>query len=100
MQMTIANLHDKSSHECKKDKGETKKSSKPSNASTKDTMVTSAEEPVQISGKSRLEEKKGSALRVGGRKPPTLKEFQEKKYPFPNSDLLGMLDDLLAKWDH
>lgn len=24
-----------------------------------------------------------------------LKEFQEKKYPFPNSDLLGMLDDLI-----
>jgi len=28
---------------------------------------------------------------------PTLKELQEKKYIFPNSDLLGMLDDLLEK---
>ena len=24
-----------------------------------------------------------------------LKELQEKKYPFPDSDLLGMLDDFL-----
>jgi len=31
------------------------------------------------------------------RKRPTLKELQEKKYPFPNSDLPGMLDDLLEK---
>jgi len=26
-----------------------------------------------------------------------LKEFQEKKYPFLNSDFLGILDDLLEK---
>jgi len=30
-------------------------------------------------------------------KRPTLKELQEKKYPFPDSDLSGMLDDLLEK---
>ncbi|KAL9224851.1 hypothetical protein vseg_000846 [Gypsophila vaccaria] len=28
---------------------------------------------------------------------PTLKELQAKKYPFPDSDLSGMLDDLLEK---
>jgi len=27
----------------------------------------------------------------------TLKELQEKKYPFPDLDLPGMLDDLLEK---
>jgi len=48
MEMTIANRCGKSSssYEFKKDKGETKKSSKPSKASTKKTMVTSAEEPI------------------------------------------------------
>ena len=48
MEMTIGNRRSKSSssYEFKKDKGETKKSSKPSKASTKETMVTSAREPV------------------------------------------------------
>jgi len=97
MEMTIANRHGESSssQEIKKDKGETKKSSKPSKASMKETMVTSTEGPVQISGKPRLEEKKGSSSRDGERKRPTLKELQEKKYPFPDSDLSGMLDDML-----
>jgi len=97
MEMTIANRRNKSSfsYEIKKEKRETKKSSKPSKASMKETMVTSTEGPVRISGKPRLEKKKGSSLRDGGRKRPTLKELQEKKYPFPNSDLLGMLDVLL-----
>jgi len=46
MKMTIANCRSKSyaSYEFKKDKGETKKSSKPSKVSTKETMVTSAED--------------------------------------------------------
>jgi len=58
-------------------------------------MATSVEKPVRISGKSRPEEKKGSSSRDGGKKRPTLKELQEKKYLFPNSNLSGMLDDLL-----
>jgi len=32
----------------------------------------------------------------GGRKRPTLKELSREKYPFPDLDLLEMLDDLLA----
>ena len=28
---------------------------------------------------------------------PTLKEMEERTYPFPDSDVLGMLDDLLEK---
>jgi len=31
------------------------------------------------------------------RRRPTLKELHETKYLFPESDLLGMLDDLLKK---
>ena len=97
MEMTIANCRSKSSssYEIKKDKGKTKKSSKPFMASVKETMVTSTEGSVRISGKPRLEEKKGTSSRDGGKKRPTLKELQEKKYPFPDSDLSGMLDDLL-----
>jgi len=84
MEITIANRRDKlsSSYEFKKDKGEAKKGSKPSKGSTKETMVTFVEEPVRISGKPRLEEKKGSSSRDGLRKRPMLKELQEKKYPF------------------
>ena len=36
-------------------------------------------------------------MRDTGKKRPTLKELQEKKYPFPDLDLSGMLDDLLKK---
>jgi len=36
-------------------------------------------------------------MRDAGKKRPTLKELQEKKYPFSDSDLSGMLDDLLEK---
>jgi len=32
------------------------------------------------------------------RRHPTLKQLQEKKYPFPNLDLPGMMDDLIEKW--
>jgi len=36
-------------------------------------------------------------MRDVGKKCPTLKELQKRKDPFPNSDLLGMMDDLLEK---
>ena len=54
MEMRIANRRGKSSspYEFKKDKGETKKHSKPSKASTKETMTTSVQKPVRISRKS------------------------------------------------
>ena len=97
MEMTTANCCGKlsSSYELEMDMGETKKSSKPSKALTKETMVIFAKGPTRISRKLRLKEKKGSSLRDEGRKKPTLKERQEKKYPLPDSDLSGMLDDLL-----
>ena len=59
IEMAIANRCGESSTSYEfKDKGETKKSSKPSKASTREFMATSAEESVWISGKSRSEEKK------------------------------------------
>ena len=50
MEMTIANRRGRSatSYEFKKDKGETNKSTKPSKVPTKESMVTSTKEPVQI----------------------------------------------------
>ena len=36
-------------------------------------------------------------MRDARKKLPTLNKFQEKKYPFPDSNLSGMLDDLLEK---
>ena len=36
-------------------------------------------------------------MKEAGKKRPTLKELQETKYPFPNSDLSAMLDDFLLK---
>jgi len=96
MEMMIANRHSKPSslYEFKKDKGDSKKSSKLPKASMKETMTISTEEPVRISGKSRPEGKKTSFSKETTKRSPTLKELQEKKYPFPDSDLLGMLDDL------
>jgi len=63
MKITIAKRCGKSSssYKFKKDKGEAKKSSKPSKVSTKKAMVASTKEPTQIEGKARLDEKKGSS---------------------------------------
>ncbi|XP_021727461.1 uncharacterized protein LOC110694603 [Chenopodium quinoa] len=54
---------------------------------------------LKISGKPKSEQKRESSLKDANtkREEPTLKELQEKKYPFPDSDSSGMLDDLLEK---
>ena len=97
MEMTIASRCGKSSslHDSRKDKGEFKKNPKPSKPSSKESMATSTGEPVRISGKPKYENKKSEFPKDAGKKRPTLKELQEKKYPFPDLDLSGMLDDLL-----
>jgi len=97
MEMRIANYHNKSSslYEFKKDKGDSKKSSKPPKASMKETMTISTEEPIRISGKSKPKGKKTSFSKETTKNRPTLKELQERNYSFPDLDLSGMLDDLL-----
>ena len=60
-------------------------------------MSVTTSELIRISGKQRAEEKPRPSMRDARKKRPTLKELQEKKYPFPDSDLSGMLDDLLEK---
>jgi len=94
--MTVANHSDKlsSRYESKKDKGDSKKSSKHPKASKKEYMTVSSEEAVWILGNSNSKGKKVWYSKETTKKCPTLKELQEK-YLFPSSDLLGMLDDLL-----
>jgi len=72
-----------------------RKNPKYTKSSNKESMVVSTGEPVRISGKPKHENKKGGFSRDTAKKRPTLKELQEKKYPFHDSDFLGMLDDLL-----
>ena len=60
-------------------------------------MLVTTSKLIRISGKKRAEEKQRPLTRDGGKKRPTLKELQDKKYPFPDSDLSRMLDDLLEK---
>jgi len=48
-------------------------------------------------GKLRLGEKMSAPFKDARRRCAILKEIQEKKYPFLDSDLIGMLDDLLKK---
>ena len=47
--------------------------------------------------KPKLEDKKGPSFKDATKKRRTLKELQEKKYPFLYSDLSGMLDNLFEK---
>jgi len=94
-----ANRHEKASltFEARKEKSDSKKNFKASKSSMKESMSVTMSELVRISGKQRVEEKQHLSMRDAGKKCPTLMELQEKKYPFPDSNLLGMLDELLEK---
>ena len=54
-------------------------------------------QPIRITGKPKLGDKKSLSFKVAIKKHPILKELQEKKYPFSDLDLSGMLDNLLEK---
>ncbi|KAH7847700.1 hypothetical protein Vadar_029231 [Vaccinium darrowii] len=78
------------------DKRDVKKGDKFSKGTTKDSMmVTTA--PVKITAKDKKREVKKEFRPVEKDKRLTLKELQAKKYPFPDSDVPGMLEDLLEK---
>ncbi|XP_057249297.1 uncharacterized protein LOC130590767 [Beta vulgaris subsp. vulgaris] len=97
MELTIAN-REGSSSEYKKEKKDFKKNDKPFKSSAKESFaVTTTSAPVKISAKPKDEQKKGSFVKNGKKDRLTLKELQAKKYPFPDSDLAGMLEDLLEK---
>jgi len=50
-------------------------------------MVVSTGEPARIFRKPKHENNKGGFSKDTGKKHPILKELQEKKYPFPDSEL-------------
>lgn len=85
------------SAESRKGKVEFKTNVNFSKSTTKEAMSISTSQPICIMRKPKLEGKKNSSFKVATKKRPTQKEFQEKKYPFLDSDLSGMLDDLLEK---
>jgi len=99
MEITIASRHANFfySTESKRDKVEFKKNVNFSKGTTKEEMSTSTSQPIHIMEKPKLRGKKSSPFKVATNKHPTLKELREKKYLFPDSDLSGVLDDLLEK---
>ena len=99
MEVTIANRLGStfSVVEPKKDRAKVKKNIKFFKSLTKEAMMSFKAEPVQITKKPNSKEKRSVPFKDTIRRRPTLKELQEKKYLFPNSNLLGMLDDHLEK---
>ena len=65
--------------------------------STKEAITVSKVELVRNMGKLNSKGKRRVPFKDTIRRCPILKELQKKKYPFPDLDLLGMLDDLLEK---
>ena len=81
--------------EPKKDKIQFKRNVNFSKNSTKEEMSIFTGESIQIMKEPKLKDKKSTPFKDVTKKRLTLKKFQEKKYLLPNSNLLGMLDDLL-----
>ena len=79
------------------DRVEVKKNVKFSKNSIKEMMTIVKAKPVRITRKPNSEEKRSVPFKDTIRRHYTCKKLQEKKYPFPDSDLLGMLNDLLKK---
>jgi len=84
MEVTIASHHDSSFYSIKSKKGnvEFKKIVKLYKNTTKEAMSTSTSQPIWITGKPKLEDKKSPSFKDATKKRPTLKELQEKKYNF------------------
>jgi hypothetical protein len=58
-------------------------------------VVTTAPVKISVKDKKKGDQKETRPREKDGR--PSLKELQERKYPFPDSDVPGMLEDLLEK---
>ncbi|KAA0043322.1 uncharacterized protein E6C27_scaffold110G002330 [Cucumis melo var. makuwa] len=95
MELSIANRgnNDLLVSEVRKEKKEVKSTQKVLKGATKEAMVVSTT-PLKLVSKEKKIEKRQDE---GEKRHPTLNERQEKIYPFPNSDLPDMLDQLLEK---
>ena len=80
-----------------KEKKDTRRGDKYSKSMVKESMVI-AVEPVKISNKeNKRMEKRACPMQKQEKCRLTLKEMEEKMYPFLDADVQGMLEDLLEK---
>uniref|UniRef100_A0A2N9ERQ0 Uncharacterized protein n=1 Tax=Fagus sylvatica TaxID=28930 RepID=A0A2N9ERQ0_FAGSY len=82
--------------EHRKERKDVKKGDKSSKPVIKESMAVAAE-PVRIFAKEKKEDRTRGPSQERERRWLTLKEMEEKTYPFPDSDVLGMLENLLEK---
>uniref|UniRef100_A0A2N9G5F2 Uncharacterized protein n=1 Tax=Fagus sylvatica TaxID=28930 RepID=A0A2N9G5F2_FAGSY len=82
--------------EHRKERKDVKKGYKFSKPIIKESMAIAAE-PVRIFAKEKKKERTKGPSQERERRRLTLKEMEEKTYPFPDSDVPGMLEDLLEK---
>uniref|UniRef100_A0A2N9J4N8 Uncharacterized protein n=1 Tax=Fagus sylvatica TaxID=28930 RepID=A0A2N9J4N8_FAGSY len=82
--------------EHRKERKDVKKGDKSSKPVIKESMAVAAE-PVRIFTKEKKEDRTRGPSQERERRRLTLKEMEEKTYPFPDSDVPGMLEDLLEK---
>jgi len=99
MEVTITNhcSNPFSYSKSKKDKDEFKRNVKFSKNLTKEVISIAMGELLWITWKPKLEDKKSTPFKDATTRHPMLKELQENKCHFLNSDLAGMLDDLLIE---
>ncbi|KAM1100373.1 hypothetical protein ACFX2B_006781 [Malus domestica] len=65
---------------------------------TSSAPIKTSSAPIKISSKTKAKEtKRSEPHRTQDKYKNTLREFDQKTYPFPNSDVDAMLDDLLEK---
>ncbi|KAI5344079.1 hypothetical protein L3X38_011956 [Prunus dulcis] len=83
--------------EQRKEKVFGQKTNKPVKKPTKEAMTINTV-PVKISTQDKKKEvRRMEPSQEVDRRRRTLKELEEKTYPFPDSDVAGMLEDLLEK---
>ncbi len=98
MELSLASEGEKSlpiAEHCKERK-DVKKGDKSSKPMIKESMAITAE-PVRIFAKEKKDERRRGSSQERERCRLTLKEMEEKTYPFLDSDVLGMLENLLEK---
>ena len=81
----------------RKEKKDMRRGDQSSRSMVKESMAV-AVEPMKISSKeNKRMEKRAGPMQEREKRRLTLKEMEEKTYPFPNADIQGMLEDLLEK---
>jgi hypothetical protein len=98
MELSLASRGEKSLPiaEHRKERKDVKKGDKSTKPMIKESMVVAAE-LVRIFAKEKKEDRTRGPSQERERRRLTLKEMEEKTYPFPDSDVPGMLEDLLEK---